>query len=102
MLLPLLDKVSDYLLGWKASLMNKPGRLVLVRVVLSAALVYHLIAMNLPKWFFKAIDKKRRGFLWKGCEQANGGNCLVAWEKVQRPIEYGVWGFITLSYLAVL
>jgi hypothetical protein len=54
----LLDKVADYLPGWKASLLNKAGRLVLVRVVLTAAPIYLLIAMDLSKWFFKAIDKK--------------------------------------------
>ena len=75
-LLPLVDKVVDYLPGWKASLMNKVGRLVMVKVVLTAAPIYLLIAMDLPKWFFKAIDKRRRGFLWKGHVQANGGNCM--------------------------
>jgi len=64
--------VADYLPGWKASLMNRAGRLVMVRVVLTAAPIYLLTAMDMPKWFFKAIDKKRRGFLWKGQEQANG------------------------------
>jgi hypothetical protein len=56
-LLPLVDKVADYLPGWKASLMNKAGRLVMVKVLLSAAPIYNLIALDLPKWFFKAIDK---------------------------------------------
>ena len=98
-LLPLLDKVADYLPGWKASLMNRAGRLVMVRVVLTAAPIYLLTAMDMPKWFFKAIDKKRRGFLWKGQEQANGGHCLVAWEKVQRPIEYGGLGIHNLELL---
>jgi hypothetical protein len=98
-LLPLVDKVADYLPGWKASLLNKAGRLVLVKVVLTAVPIYHLIALDLPKWVIKAIDKKRRGFLWKGHQQANGGNCLVTWEKVQRPIEYGGLGIHNLELL---
>jgi len=97
-LLPLVDRVADYLPGWKASLMNRAGRLVMVKVVLTTAPIYHLIAMDLPKWFFKAINKKRRGFLWKGHDQANGGNCLVAWEKVQRPLKYGGLGVHNLEF----
>ena len=98
-LLPLVDKVLDYLPGWKASLMNRAGRLVMVKVVLTAVPIYLLTALDLPKWVIKAIDKKRRGFLWKGHQQANGGNCLVAWEKVQRPLEYGGLGIHNLELL---
>ena len=45
MLLPLIDKIADYLPGWKASLMNRAGRLVMVRAVLTAAPIYLLITM---------------------------------------------------------
>jgi hypothetical protein len=47
--------------------------------------IHLLIAVGVPKWFIKAVDKIRRGFLWQGKEKANGGCCLVAWEKVMRP-----------------
>jgi len=98
-LLPLIDKVADYLPGWKASLMNRSGRLIMVRVVLTAVPIYLMIAMDLPKWVIRAIDKWHRGLLWKGQEQANGGNCLVAWEKVLRPLQYGGLGIHNLETL---
>jgi hypothetical protein len=94
-----VDKVAEYLPGWKASLMNSAGQLVMVKVMLTAAPIYHLIALDLPKWVLKAIDKKWHGFLWKGHQQANGDNCLVAWEKVQRPLEYGGLGIHNLELL---
>ena len=50
----------------------------------------------LKKWAEK-IDKIRRGFLWKGQEKANGGNCLVSWECVQRPLQFGGLGILNLE-----
>jgi hypothetical protein len=57
-----------------------------VKLVLLAIPIYLLIAINVPKWFIKLANKIRRGFVWKGSDNANGGCCLDAWEKVQRPI----------------
>jgi hypothetical protein len=46
----------------------------------------------------KAIDKGR-GFLWKGQEQAQGGNCMVSWSRVQIPIMYDSIGVHNLERL---
>jgi len=98
-LMPWIEKVADKLPGWKASLMNRAGRITMVRFVLSAIPVYLLIAINVPKWFIKAIDKIRNGFIWKGKEQANGGCCLVASEKVMRPLFLGGLGIVNLEIM---
>jgi hypothetical protein len=79
--------------------MNMAGRVTWTRFVLSAIPIYVLIAINVPKWFIKAVNKIRRGFIWKGRKETNGGSCLVAWERVQRPLEYGGLGVLNLEYM---
>ncbi|KAL6626269.1 hypothetical protein ACP70R_029995 [Stipagrostis hirtigluma subsp. patula] len=79
--------------------MNMAGRATWVRFVLSAMPIHVLIAINIPKWFIKAVDKIRRAFLWRGREQANGGCCLVAWNKVQRPLDLGGLGIPNLEIM---
>ena len=50
------------------------------------------VALDLPKWAIKATNKIRRGFLWRGRKEANGGHCMVAWGKVTCPKELGGLG----------
>lgn len=96
-LVPLIDKVSNKLPGWKATLLNRAGRHVLVKVVLSSIPIYSMLSLDLLKWVLKAIDKRRRGFLWKGQNNANGGSCPFAWEAVARPIQFGGLGIPNLE-----
>ncbi|KAG2628069.1 hypothetical protein PVAP13_3KG315327 [Panicum virgatum] len=57
------------------------------------------MALDLPPWALKAIDKIRRGFLWKGRRDARGGHCLLAWPKVARPRNLGGLGISNLQNL---
>jgi hypothetical protein len=59
-------------------------------------MIYILMALDLPPWALKAIDKIRRGFLWKGRRDARGGHCLLAWPKVARPLNLGGLGISNL------
>jgi hypothetical protein len=51
----------------------------------------------LKKWALKKIDKIRRGFLWRGAAEANGGHCLVRWTKASRPKKFGGLGILDLD-----
>ena len=55
-LLPWVERIGDKLPSWKANLMNMAGRAVWVRYVISALPIHVLIALNVPKWFIKAIN----------------------------------------------
>lgn len=94
-----VDKIGNKLPGWQDSLMNLARRAAWVQFVLSAIPIYILIAIKGPKWFIKAINKLRRGFFWKGRDKANGGSCLVAWEKIQRPLDLGGLGILNLEHM---
>ncbi|CAO2038521.1 unnamed protein product [Urochloa humidicola] len=82
---PIIDRIADQLPGWKADLLTRAGRKILVQFVLTSMLIYLFMAVEFPPWAIKAIDKIRRGFLWKGRKDAKGGHCLLAWPKVTRP-----------------
>ncbi|KAK3119980.1 hypothetical protein QOZ80_9AG0678970 [Eleusine coracana subsp. coracana] len=75
----IIDRIADLLPGWKSELMNKAGRAVHVQFVMTVTLIYSLMAIDLPQWALKEVDKHRRGYLWRGRKEAKGGHCLVAW-----------------------
>jgi hypothetical protein len=75
--LVLIDKIADYLPGWKAALMHPAGRAALVRAVLIVVPIHHLIAVQCHKLVLKAINKIIRAFLWKGRKDIKVGHCLV-------------------------
>ena len=78
----IVERVADRLPSWKADLLTKAGRVILVQYVLTSMLIYILLALELPPSVLKAIDKIRRAFLWKGRKDVKGGHCLLAWPKV--------------------
>ena len=96
---PIIEKIADRLPSWKADLLTKAGRSVLVQYVLTSMLIYLVLALDLPIGTLQAIDKIRRGFLWKGRKDTRGGHCLIAWPKVTRPPELGGLGISDLQRL---
>lgn len=97
---PILDKIGDKLPEWKVALLDKSCRLGLIKVVLTAIPIYLLIALDVPKWFIKAIDKWRRNFLWRGRKDLQEVHCPVAWQRVTRPLHLGGLGVHDLQTMA--
>jgi hypothetical protein len=73
-----LDKLSNNLAFWKACLLSMDGRVAYVQAVMTASVIYHLMALDVDPWFIQVVDRIRRGFLWAGKLGVRGGCCLVA------------------------
>jgi hypothetical protein len=95
----LIDKITDYLPGWKAALIHPTGQAALIKAILMAVHIHHFIAVQYPKWVHKAINKIIRGFLWKGCKDVKGGHCIVGWQQVCCPTDLGGLGILNLEVL---
>ena len=95
---PIVEKTVDRLPSWKAELLTKAGRGILVKYVLTSMVIYIMLALELLPGVLKAIDKIR-SFLWKGRKDARGGHCLLAWPKVTRPVFLGGLGISDLQKL---
>jgi hypothetical protein len=97
----LVDRMGDRLPAWKARLLHRSGRLELLRTTLSAMPIHAMMALDIPIKTLEAANKVCRGFLWKGRKDVHGGHCLVAWNVVCSPKEYGGLGVPNLRLLNI-
>ena len=64
----LLDSIKAILASWTLKALNFPSRLVLVKSVLQAMLVYLFFVLSTPKSILQGIQSIQRNFLWEGRE----------------------------------
>ncbi|XP_015970212.1 uncharacterized protein LOC107493670 [Arachis duranensis] len=88
---PIIDKVEEKLSLWKAKVLSKAGKLVLLKSVLNSLPVYYLNLYKMPKAVAQKLISLQRRFLWSK-EDGRHGMALVRWELVQAPKKLGGLG----------
>ncbi|KAM0919247.1 hypothetical protein ACQ4PT_008360 [Festuca glaucescens] len=89
---PVLDKTLNCIPAWQRGLIARQGRLVLIKCVVMARPVHHLLVADAPTWLLEEVVKWIRSFFWTGKRTVNGGQCLVAWEEISQPTAFGELG----------
>ncbi|XP_016206743.1 uncharacterized protein LOC107647138 [Arachis ipaensis] len=88
---PIIDKVEQKLSLWKAKVLNKSGKLVLIKSILNSLPIYYLSLYKMPKAVADKLIALQRNFMW--CkENGNYGIPMVKWELVQAPKKVGSLG----------
>ena len=68
---PILTKVKTRLSLWKAHVLNKAGRTVLIKSVLNSLPTHWLSSLKAPKGVLSSIDQIRRRFFWKELDSSD-------------------------------
>ena len=96
---PVLEKVETRLGGWRASLLSRGSRLVMLKVVLSAIPTYFMSIFRMLVGVRRRLETMMQGFFWREpCTEEARGTALVAWEIVCRPVSQGGLGIHSLQH----
>ena len=96
---PVFEKVETRLGGWRACLLSRGGRLILLKAVLSAIPIYYMSIFTMPVGVRRRLEKIMRSFLWRGPQPDEArGTALVAWSTVCRHINQGGLGIRHLQH----
>jgi hypothetical protein len=87
----MLDVLENWLNCWGNKYVSFGGRLVLLRVILSAIPIFYLSFMKMPVKVWKEVVKIQRKFLWGGV-RSGSKMCWVRWEVVSKPKSEGGLG----------
>jgi hypothetical protein len=92
---PLIDQVINCVPAWQRGMIQKSGRLILLKSVISARPIHQLMVAEAPTWVLEELVKWMRAFFWAGKKEVNGGQCMVAWDTICKPTRLGGLGVQT-------
>lgn len=85
-----IDRVGRKLASWKGKLLNKAGKVTLVKSVLNAIPVYPMQLLWFPQSVCDCIDSLARNFIWSKGDRR--GMHLVSWRKITMAKRFGGLG----------
>ncbi|WVZ64257.1 LOW QUALITY PROTEIN: hypothetical protein U9M48_013807 [Paspalum notatum var. saurae] len=97
----LVDKVAARLPAWRGSMMARSDRLVWIKSLMMAVLIYTMMANALPAWAWTEIEACCRRFFWAGADTSVHGKCAVSWTVVARPCELGGLGVLDMRLMSL-
>lgn len=62
----LIDRVTDWIEGWKTKLLNQTGRTVLIKPVTTTIPTYQMVVFVIPKTINKNLNAMHKGLWWRG------------------------------------
>nr|KYP40981.1 Putative ribonuclease H protein At1g65750 family [Cajanus cajan] len=86
-----MDKIQGRLAAWKSKLLNKAGKLCLVKSTISSIPVYSMQTLWLPQAVCNRIDQACRRMLWSKSDNTRFWS-PVSWAVVTQPKELGGLG----------
>ena len=95
---PLLDGVVHVVPAWQRGLIARDGRLMLIKTVMMARTIHHILVDEPPDWLVEEIIKHPCGLFWVGKKQVNGVHCLVAWDSIRKRTCVGGLGVKNLRF----
>lgn len=81
---PVINRIQKRISMWKAKVLYRAGRLVLIQSVLNSIPPYYLSLFKMPKKVAKQIIRLQRDFFWHGANNKKGVP-LVKWDLIQKP-----------------
>jgi hypothetical protein len=84
----MIDKVIHCVPVWQRGMIEKSGR----KSVIAARPTHHLLVAGAPTWVMEEIVKWMRAFFWGGKKEVHGGQCLVTWDTICKPTQFGGLG----------
>jgi hypothetical protein len=79
-----LDRISERLKSWSARMLSFTGRVILVKHVLQAIPIYHMMFVKTPQQTAKKMERFFSSFLWGYNDEGGRKTALVSWNKLIR------------------